>query len=185
MSNEHLLSITVLLKPAIGLPVQGPPRDSKMENINTVYTGIWIDRRKAHIVYLNNHMPSEKKYEQNAETIDSQVEPRVRLSGGSRTRRTPWGPQDVAVDGKSAARRKIQLQAFFQSVIEKISRADRIYIMGPGETKNQLKNAIDKNQSLSGKIIMVETVDKLTLRQIAAKVRSFYAIEDVVSTIKK
>jgi hypothetical protein len=141
------------------------------------YVGIWIDRRKAHIVELKKILASDGGYRQTIETIESQVEPRVRLSGGSRSRKTPWGPQDVAVDGKSAARRKRQLADYFKSVLANIKSAQRIIIMGPGETKHQLRTYLDQNKDTAGKVIMVETVDKLTEKQLAARVRHFYEIE--------
>jgi hypothetical protein len=143
------------------------------------YVGIWIDRRKAHIVELKKRLAPDDGYRQTIETIESQVEPRVRLSGGSRSRKTPWGPQDVAVDGKSAARRKRQLADYFQSVLEKIRGARRIIILGPGETKHQLRTYLDKNKDMAGKVIMVATVDKLTEKQLAARVRHFYEIDTV------
>ena len=145
----------------------------------STYIGVWIDRRKAHIVSLSKRNPPEDGYEQAVETIASEVEPRLRLSGGSGVRGTPWGPQDVSVDSKSAARRKKQLEEYFDSVMDTIKGADRIFIMGPGETKNQLKNAINRTKALSGRVMMVETADKMTARQIAARVRDFYEIEDV------
>ncbi|BBO75585.1 hypothetical protein DSCW_30020 [Desulfosarcina widdelii] len=145
----------------------------------SIYIGIWIDRRNAHIVSLSKRNPPEDGYEQAVETIASEVEPRLRLSGGSGVRGTPWGPQDVSVDSKSAARRKKQLEEYFDSVMDTIKGADRIFIMGPGETKNQLKNAINRTKALSGRVMMVETADKMTARQIAARVRDFYEIEDM------
>jgi len=142
----------------------------------TAYIGIWIDRRKAHIVTLQRRLPAEYDYKQEFKTIASDVEPRVRLSGGSRTRNTPWGPQDIAVDGKSAARRKQQLKQYFGDIIPKIAFADRIIIMGPGQTKNQLRKEIEKSKDLAAKVALVETVDKLTARQIAAQVRDYFDI---------
>jgi hypothetical protein len=68
--------------------------------------------------------------------------------------------------------------------MNKISRADRILIMGPGETKEQLSKAIGQHNYLSGRIIMVETVDKLTQKQIAARVRDFYEIDSVKSLLE-
>ena len=43
-------------------------------------------------------------------------------------------------------------------------------IFGPGEAKGGLKKRLE-SKVLSGRIVGVETVDKMTDRQIAAKVR--------------
>jgi hypothetical protein len=42
------------------------------------------------------------------------------FSGGSRSRKTPWGPQDISVEGKSAVRRKNQLKKYFELIMNKI-----------------------------------------------------------------
>jgi hypothetical protein len=142
----------------------------------TTYMGIWIDRRKAYAVTLQRTPPAEYDYKQRIEIIHSDVEPRVRLSGGARTRNTPWGPQDVRVDGKSQARRQQQLKQYFEQIIGKIRAADRILIMGPGDTKLQLRKEMEKDGELAARIGLVETVDKLTPKQIAARVRGFFDI---------
>lgn len=142
----------------------------------TTYFGIWIDRRKAHIVTLKRTLPMGYEYRQTVETIYSDVEPRVRLSGGSRSRKTPWGPQDVAAEGKSEARRKQQLKQYFVQVIATVSIADRIIIVGPGETKNQLHKAMQNRSKLAAKVDLVETADKMTPRQLAARVRDYFDI---------
>lgn len=58
------------------------------------YIGIWVDHKKA--VIVTKKQP-ERSYEEDVEIavtqISSDVERKVRLSGGSRTRNTPWGPQ--------------------------------------------------------------------------------------------
>jgi hypothetical protein len=144
------------------------------------YIGIWIDRRKAYIISLDKILTTDGGYRQSIETIESQVEPRLRLSGGSRSRKTPWGPQDVAVDGKSAARRKRQLTAYFKSVLAQIRSAQRIIILGPGDTKHQLRKYLDRSKEMAGRVIIVETTDKLTEKQLAASVRRFYEIDTVV-----
>jgi len=145
----------------------------------SAYIVIWIGRRSGHIVSLSKKMPPESAHTQAVGVITSGVEPRLRLSGGSGVKKTPWGPQDVSVDGKSEARRKKQLEDYFDAIIATIASAGRIIIMEPGETKNQFKKAIDRNRDLSGRVILVETVDKMTDKQIAARVRSFYEIENV------
>jgi hypothetical protein len=143
------------------------------------YIGVWIDRRKAHIISLDKILTTKGGYRQTIETIESQVEPRLRLSGGSRSRKTPWGPQDVAVDGKSAARRKSQLADYFKAVLANIRSAQRIIILGPGDTKHQLRTYLDRSKAMAGKVLTVETVDKLTEKQLAARVRRFYEIDAV------
>ena len=117
----------------------------------------------------------EKYFE--AETITrvvSDVERHVRLSGGSRAAKTPWGPQEVAVDGKIKERRKQQLKKYYRELIKIVQQADSVLIMGPGEAKRGLKTEIEKSKKLAQKIAKVETQDKMTEQQIIARVRYFF-----------
>jgi len=139
------------------------------------YIGIWVDHKKA--VIVTKKQP-ERSYEEDVELsvtqISSDVERKVRLSGGSRTRNTPWGPQEIAVDSKIEARQKQQLKKFYHQIIEVIKEADKILIMGPGEAKLELKKEIEKSKALIPKIVGVHTSDKMTNNQIAAKVKSYF-----------
>ena len=139
------------------------------------YIGIWIDHKKAVIVTKKQ---TERSYEEDTEIamteISSDVERKVRLAGGSRTRNSPWGPQEVAVDSKVEARQKQQLKKFYHRIIEGITDADKILIMGPGEAKLELKKEIEKSKALIPKIVGVHTSDKMTNNQIAAKVKSYF-----------
>jgi hypothetical protein len=138
------------------------------------YIGIWIDHKKAVIVTKKQ---TERSYEEDVDLsvtqISSDVERKVRLAGGSRTRNTPWGPQEVAVDSKIQARHKQQLKRFYQRIIEVITDADKILIMGPGKAKLELKKEIETSKALIRKIVGVQTSDKMTNNQIAAKVKSY------------
>ena len=138
------------------------------------YVGIWLDHREAFVVYLSNNQPFTAGNQEMIERIESDIERRVRLSGGSRSRKTPYGPQDISVDGKQEDRVKGQLQRYYQEIIKRISDADRILIFGPGEAKIELKKAIEKTKQLAGRIKKVESTDKMTIRQIAAKTREFF-----------
>jgi hypothetical protein len=57
-------------------------------------------------------------------------------------------------------------------VISHLRNAEVILIFGPGEAKGELVKRIERNK-LSGRIGGVETADKMTVPQIAAKVRKY------------
>ena len=50
----------------------------------------------------------------------------------------------------------------------------RVLIFGPGEAKTELKQRLDKHPG-AGRDVAVETSDKLTTRQVVAKVRTHFA----------
>ena len=132
------------------------------------YAGLWIDHRKAVVVSITDEGETLEK-------IESDIERKVRLSGGSRTAKTPYGPQQVSVDGKQEERIKRQLREYYQVIIRRIKDANKILIFGPGEAKTELKKEIEKSRELVLKKITVEAADKMTERQIAAKVRQFFS----------
>ncbi|MDX1709144.1 MAG: hypothetical protein R3274_11125, partial [Desulfobacterales bacterium] len=106
--------------------------------------------------------------------VESNIERKVRLSGGSRTGNTPYGPQQIAVDGKQEDRIKHQLREYYQEIIRRIQDANRILILGPGEAKSEINKEIQKSRKRASQKITLEPADKMTERQIAAKVRQFF-----------
>jgi hypothetical protein len=138
------------------------------------YVGIWLNKREAFVVSLAKTQPLAEENQEILERIESKMERRVRLSGGSRSKKTPYGPQEISVDSKQEDRIKGQLRKYYQQIIRRVSDADRILIFGPGEAKIELKKQIEKSKELAGKIKKIESADKMTQRQIAAKVKTFF-----------
>lgn len=104
--------------------------------------GLWLDRRQAIVVSIND-------LGEFVERIQSDIERKVRLSGGSRTGKTPYGPQQVSVDGKQEERIKRQLRQYFQEIIRRIQDANKILIFGPGEAKTELKKELQKSREFT------------------------------------
>lgn len=129
--------------------------------------GVWLDNRKAIIVFVDTAG-------QSLQQIDSGVEGRVRLSGGSRTRKTPYGPQDVVHDSKRDARYQQDLRKYFREIIRNVATVDKLILFGPGEAKQALMKEIEKSNVLAPKVVDIQTTDKMTARQIAAYVRAYY-----------
>jgi hypothetical protein len=59
-------------------------------------------------------------------------------------------------------------------VIASIRDAESILIFGPGEAKGELKERLEKH-GLRERIVAIETIDRMTDRQIASKVRRYFA----------
>ena len=116
---------------------------------------MWIDHRKAVVVIV-----SEKGEE--VKEITSHIEKHVRYSN------------DTSEDGSSEDVRDRQfgnrLNSFYDAVFAVIRDGDSIQIFGSGEAKGELKKRLESG-GFKGHILGIETVDKMTDRQIAAKVR--------------
>jgi hypothetical protein len=128
--------------------------------------GLWIDHRKAIIVTVTD------KGEEIV-LIISKVEKQLRRSSDSPLR-GPYESQQVHADDSQQRTFTGHLNVYYDAVIAGIGDAESILIFGPGEAKGELKKRLVKNR-LGGRIAAVETVDKMTDRQIAAKVRQHFA----------
>ncbi len=63
---------------------------------------------------------------------------------------------------------------YYDAVIASIREAESILIFGPGEAKGELKKRLD-GIKIGDRVVGVETVDKMTDRQIEVKVHEYFA----------
>jgi hypothetical protein len=117
--------------------------------------GLWIDHRRAVIVFVTGT-------EEEMKHITSNVEQHHRQSGTS-------------VPAHDILQREMteHLKSYYEEVVSCIRHADSILIFGPGEAKGELKARLEKD-NLSERIVGVETSDRMTDPQIVAKVRDHY-----------
>lgn len=122
--------------------------------------GLWIDHRKAVIVIVSEAGEAVKE-------INSNMEKHTRFTGGN-----------ASLDGSTEDVRDRQfgnhLNNYYEAVIAVVRGADAIQIFGPGEAKLELAKRIG-HDGMKDCILSVETVDKMTVHQVAAKVRENYA----------
>lgn len=120
------------------------------------HAGLWIDHRKAVIVIVTDDGEETKE-------IASNMEKHVRFMGGP-----------ASEDGSAEDVRDRQfgnhLNSYYDEVIAAIQDSDSIQIFGPGEAKGELRKRLE-HEGRKGHVLEVETMDKMTDRQIAAKVR--------------
>jgi hypothetical protein len=121
--------------------------------------GLWIDHRKAVIVIVTEEGEEIKE-------ITSSMEKHIRFTGGT-----------ASEDGSTEDVRDRQfgnhLNKYYDGVIAWIRDVETIQIFGPGEAKSELEKRL-KDKGFRGHILAVETMDKMTDRQIAAKVREHF-----------
>jgi len=127
--------------------------------------GVWIDHKKAVIVAV-----TEKGDE--AALVISKVQKQLRRGGDSPLKGT-YEQHQVPADDSQQRSFTGHLNIYYDAVIACLRDAESILIFGPGEAKGELKVRLEKH-NLGGRIAGVETVDKMTDRQIAAKVRGFF-----------
>ena len=130
--------------------------------------GIWIDHEKSKIITLIGKSVEVSE-------VKSGVGGHFRMSGGTRSK-VAYGPMSIADERKVDRKRKHRLQKYFTDVIKQLSDVDKILIFGPGEAKVELKKKLESTHALAGKIVAVEPVDKMSEKQMIAKVKSYYGI---------
>lgn len=124
--------------------------------------GLWIDHKQAYIIDYEN---------QNVQVIPSNIEPRVH-AGGTRI----GGLYNQGLDSELGHndRYQRQLHEFYESVIAATQDAERLFVMGPGEAKHEFEKALRKHKNLRGRLLKNEAADKMTQKQMTARVREFF-----------
>lgn len=124
--------------------------------------GLWIDHKKAVVVTVTDKGEDTKQ-------VTSSVETQLRRSGDSPLKGS-FEAQQVPADDSRQNVLTGQLNSYYDEVIASVREAEAIFIFGPGEAKDELKKRLDKIK-LGGRVVAVETADKMSDRQVAAKVR--------------
>ena len=127
--------------------------------------GLWIDHRKAVIVILTAQGQEIKQ-------IQSNVGKRARFAAGGHSK-TIHGRQESTEEDRRDRDYVEHLNRYYHEVIACIGDAEGILILGPGEAKAELQKHLESRE-LGRHIVGVETVDKMTERQIAARVREHF-----------
>jgi len=127
--------------------------------------GLWIDHQKAILVILENDKQEVKR-------IDSDLEKHTRFRGGAGTR-TPYSPQSFIAETRVDRRYQIHLHKYYEQVISAVDGAERLFVLGNGEAKHEFEKQIKQAHRRVPRM-HIETADKMTDRQIAAKVRKYF-----------
>ena len=131
-----------------------------------IKVGIWIDKRLAKIISIENSGEL-------LTTIKSNVE-EYHPKGGSGTK-MKGGPQDVVQDSKYLEREKHQLKSYFNKVITSLSDVDSLVVLGPSQTGQKFANELFNNhKALHSKIMGVETADSMADNQLIAWVKQYF-----------
>ena len=125
----------------------------------TRQVGLWIDHRETLVVSLRDQGEATTR-------IESGMEKHVRFPGGNRS-------EEGSADDQRDRQFTAHLNRYYDDVISHIRDAESILLFGPGEAKVELEKRL-ASKGLGGRVVGVETVDKMTAPQIAAKVRRHF-----------
>ncbi|MBN2465125.1 hypothetical protein JXD38_05840 [candidate division WOR-3 bacterium] len=124
--------------------------------------GLWIDHRRAVVVVVTNKGEETR-------TIESHSEKHIQRAAGSR-HGGPFESQAVPADDSHQRKYTGELNRYYDRVAAQVRGAEAVLIFGPGEAKGELEKRIERDPAC-GRVVGVETTDKMTVSQIAAKVR--------------
>jgi hypothetical protein len=127
--------------------------------------GLWIDHRKAFVVAVTAKGEATR-------LIISRVDKQLGRPDGIRST-TPFESQLVKADDRQERRLTRLYDIYYDAVVASLRDAEEILILGPGEAKGELKKRLKKG-GLAGRVVGLETADKMTDRQIEAKVRGYF-----------
>ena len=127
-------------------------------DLMTKQAGVWIDHREAVLIFLNDEG-------ERTERMESGVEKHERVDGLS---------SDDAPEGDHRDRHFADhLDKYSDEGIRKLGLVESIFLFGPGEAKGEFQKRMS-SKSHPGHIVAVETADKMTAPQIAAKTRKHF-----------
>jgi hypothetical protein len=135
-------------------------------NLQGVYmkeVGLWIDHKKTVIASGDG---------EKIVTLKSNMEKHVRFTGGARGK-TAYGALYFPAEDQNDRRFIEHLNKYYMEVIAYLREVDTIVILGPGEAKFELENRLEY-EGLKSHVLGIETADKLTDRQILARVKKFF-----------
>jgi len=130
----------------------------------SIKVGVWIDHKQAILVLVKDAGKEIKK-------ITSGIETPVR-SGANHS----YTRNDFVAEDRLERKLDSQLQKFYDEVIVSLKGIESLLILGPCEAKGQLHKRL-KSKKIRGLLVELETADKMTDRQLAAKVAQYFVSE--------
>ncbi len=126
--------------------------------------GIWIDHRRAVVVTIENGNES-------IQTLEGDMDRQPKAAGRTGNK-TKWGPQAPVNEHRVEEHYRLHVVHFYKDVIKAIGKVDQLLVMGPAQAKHEFADEIGKVADLRNVPLKIETVDKMTDPQVAAKVRA-------------
>ena len=123
--------------------------------------GLWIDHKEAVVVFIGTGADVNEQ----TKRMESGMEKHVRYSGNSFERGSAEDARDRQYE--------THLNQYYDQVITQLRDAESILVFGPGEAKGEFEKRL-VHKGMGERVAGVETTDKMTDGQIAAKVREYF-----------
>jgi hypothetical protein len=136
--------------------------------------GVWIDHQQAIVVLITDNGPKIKK-------VNSVAQQTVRSKGSSRAKKK-YTPNDFIAEDRQERKLASDRKKYYDEVLACIRGANSLLILGPGQAKGELSKQVTAKK-LRGLAVEVETADRMSDRQIAAKVSEHFAKSSAAKSV--
>ena len=124
----------------------------------TKQAGVWMDHRRAILVFTDSEGERTERTESGAEKHE-------RVAGLS---------AEDAPEGDHRDRHFADhLEKYYDELIRRLGAADSIFVFGPGEAKDEFQKRM-VTRGFGARIAAVETADRMTEPQMAARARGYF-----------
>jgi len=131
--------------------------------------GIWIDRKVAIIIELDNIEEEIKTTVYKVENLDSDFSGSKDYEKG--------GAQEIVKDRKGLEIKKHAIKGYFEKIISHLKGLDSIVIYGPAEMPMDFNKELETDYpALHKKVLDVIKADSMTDNQVKAMVKNYYKV---------
>jgi hypothetical protein len=138
----------------------------KKSNNNNRY-GLWMDSRHAKILKIQADGTVSFK------EMDASNHTRERFSGEG-TNKTGMLGTTLSPEKRMQARENNHLNKFIKAIVSELDHANAILILGSGDARFELQNAIHKSKTLNGVWIENRPSAKLSKRELEMETEKHY-----------
>lgn len=138
----------------------------KKTNIKNRYA-IWIDHHKAIMLC------ADAGGNLTEEDMISPVGHRERFAG-EETNKTNSSGHIVSNESHRQHKEENDFHGFLKNIVSKLNQPDGLLIMGPGDARHELQNAVEKEKSLKGLNLENRPADKMNEYELTAAMKEYF-----------
>ncbi|MEY2648365.1 MAG: hypothetical protein RLZZ45_639 [Bacteroidota bacterium] len=137
------------------------------KSINNTRYGLWMDSRHAKILKIQGDGTVSFK------EMEASNQKRERFAGES-TNKTGMLGSTLSPEKRMQARENNHLNKFIKAIVAELDHANAILILGSGDARFELQNAIHKSKTLNGVWIENRASSKLSRRELEMETEKHY-----------
>lgn len=125
--------------------------------------GIWIDKKKAHIVTV-----SADQVDVITILAEDNIEQSIDIE-------KPGGAQEIIKDRRVLEREKLRINSFIKSIVPKLKNTKNLIVLGPSLMGQRFAKVLQRDYpNIGAHIKEVRKSDKMTENQLKALVKEYY-----------